>query len=113
MPLEIPLDPNAPPVDAFTVTLDGTPYQIQIAFNARAGRWSASILDAGGVPIFSASPLRVGTPLWEDAREGAPPGRFVVIALGEDQTDPGAALTGELGARVFLLYYTAAEREAL
>ena len=113
MPLEIPLDPQAPPADAFTVTLDGSPYQIQLQLNARAQRWTAALLDAGGVPIFSGEPVRTGSPIWTGARAGGPPGLFVVIALGEDKSDAGSASTGELGERVFLLYYTAAERAEL
>lgn len=113
MPVEIPLDPAAPASDAFTVTLDGAPYTIQLQLNARAGTWAASLFDASGAPLHAAAPLRTGTPIWSAARAGAPPGRFVVAALGEDKSDAGSAPTGELGERVFLLYYTAAELAAL
>lgn len=109
MPLEIPLDPAAPPVDAFAVTLDGQPYTIQLQLNARAATWAASLYDASGAPLFAGEPLRTGTPLWGAARVGAPPGRFIVAAIGADKSDAGSASTGELGERVFLLYFTAAE----
>lgn len=108
MPIEIPLDPSSPPVDAFSVSLDGAPYQIVIAYNVRAARWAAALLTSSGAPIFSGAPLRSAGPLWDAAAELAPPGRFVVIALGADKSDP-SALVGELGERVALLYYTAAE----
>lgn len=105
MPQEIPLNSEAP-VDEFTIVLDGALYRFRILWNGRAERWTAELQDAAGAPLLSSAPILADAPIFEEAVEGAPPGRFLVVDTEGAGTPPGR---DELGARVVMLYYTAAE----
>lgn len=105
MPVQLPML-SAAPVDEFTCVLDGTLYGFRVVWNGRAERWTLTLQDASGSDILTSSPILGDAPILEDARDNAPPGRFLVVDTEGVGTPPGR---DELGARVVVLYYTAEE----
>ncbi len=89
--------------------LDGVEYLLTFRWNARRERWTLSIDGLDGTSILTGQTVSLYVPLNRRA-VGGPPG--VLLAVPEDaSTDPPGLL--DLGARVKLQYWTAAEVAAL
>jgi hypothetical protein len=85
--------------------LDGVTYLFTFRWNARRERWTFSIDGLDGTPILTGQTVSLFVPLNRRA-VGGPPG--VMLAIPEDDsTEPPGLL--DLGARVKLQYWTAAE----
>lgn len=107
MPLELPLNAEVP-VDVFSVVLDGQLYRFRAMWNARAERWTLEIQTSAGAPLVSAELVQADAPIFALARADLPPGRFLTVDRSGSGRAPGR---DELGQRVVLLYFTAAELE--
>lgn len=102
---EIPTPSRDEPFATQRTALDGREYVLSFAWNGREGRWYFGVADESGEPIVSGLKIVPNIPLGRRVRdERMPPGW--IVALSEDDTPPAL---GELGARVRLYYYDAAE----
>lgn len=89
--------------------LEGIEYLWSFRYNLRRELWTFSLQALSGAPILTGQTVYVGVRLNRRA-VGGPPG--VLIAVSEtDDLDP--PMLEELGARVKLMYLTAAEVAAL
>lgn len=104
-----------------TTTLDGRDYLLRFTFNEREGFWYMSMSDQDSSPIVTGLKVAVDFPLLKrvtDARR--PPGTLMAkdLATVDVDIDAGEKLLAldpgleELGARVLLVYFTAAELAA-
>lgn len=89
------------------VELDGSYYRLTQRWNDRAGVWMLDVADADGNALATGLPMRSGVPvtLHLRRRTGMPPGALFVFDASET-ADPGFT---DLGGRVKLAYFTAAE----
>ena len=88
------------------VDLDGTAYQLDFAWNARAGTWRVGLYDEEGTPLMLDIVLVCNTPLLRKRRwkVGMPAGELFAI----DQTSTIEAPDfDQLGTDVELTYFTA------
>jgi hypothetical protein len=85
--------------------LDGVEYLFSFRYNLRRELWTFSIDALDGRPILTGQTVHVGIPLNRRAVRG-PPGLFLAISETDDLASP---TLHELGARVKLVYLTAAE----
>lgn len=88
-------------------SLEGRAYSLTFAWNGRDGHWYLDISDEAGVPISVGLRVTVSTDLLArclDPRR--PPGMLVAQDTTDTDLDPSF---DELGTRVQLLYFTAAE----
>lgn len=93
------------PATLQTVTLDGERYRIRLTWRARpsGGSWYMDLYTAAGAAIALGRRLSPGWgPLIGLNLQTAPPGRFYVSGADIVSRD-------DLGSRIFLRYYTAAE----
>lgn len=110
MPLtiDIPLSEGAPlPNFDMQAALEGVTYTLSFRWNVRWNAWYLDVLDeAGDNYIVAGIKLVADWPLSTYTVDRQPPGAFITV----DSTGQGvdAALT-DLGVRVSLLYFTAAE----
>ena len=85
--------------------LEGVEYLFSFRYNLRRELWTFSLQALDGTPILTGQTINVGVPLNRRA-VGGPPGVFIAIAETDDIDPP---MLEELGARVKLMYLTAAE----
>lgn len=100
--------PDVPP-QILRVVLDGTPFQLYFRWNARAAMWRLDISDDAGNTLCAGLAVRnSGLPINSAifGQNNVPQGLLLAIASADKGTD---ADNGELGARVQLVYATAAE----
>lgn len=108
MSVEIPLRSDLP---AFSLqaSLEDVTYTLRLRWNTRTEAWFVDILDAQGeTQYLTGVRLVVNFPLAAYNTGRQPPGSFVAVDTSGTQTDPGV---DDLGDRVRLLYFTAAELE--
>jgi hypothetical protein len=87
--------------------LDGVLYAFEFRWNARVGQWFLNLADAVRDPIVSGVAVVVDWPLMRrSADPRMPPGALFAVDTTDTQTDPGLS---DLGRRVMLVYFTAAE----
>lgn len=100
------------PASRQAVTLDGVTIGLRLWWNARAGRWIVDIEDASGAEVASGIGLALGVSLWArfGARSTLPPGALLAVDTSGAGLEAGR---DDLGTRVLLLYYDAAELAAL
>lgn len=107
MSLTIPLTPEGSDHFAFTAELDGVTYGFEFLWGYRDSKWYFSVNDAEGEPIVSHRKAVVSFPLLARfKREDLPPGALLLQDTAGGSEDPAL---DDLGTRVQLLYYTAAE----
>lgn len=109
MPVTLPVLVDTPYFDV-EAQLDGVLYAFTFRWNARDGQWTFDLADSDRDPIASGIAVVVDFPLARrcaDAR--MPPGAFFAVDTTNSQTDPGET---DLGRRVVVIYYTAAELAA-
>ena len=90
------------------VELDGTPYQLTLAWNGRMGAWVLSLATVDGVALVSGLTLVSNRPLLRRFRHvvGLPPGEFMATDL--TGTIPAADYT-QLGSKIELIYFEESE----
>jgi hypothetical protein len=91
------------------VTLDGTPYTLEFRWNEREASWRFSLATAEGDPIASGLkvlPSKVLSLGWRIVDPRRPPGVFAVVDTSGADSPPGL---NDLGKRVQIIYFTAAE----
>ncbi len=91
------------------VELDGVEYLFTFRWNARRERWTFSIDGLDGTPILTGQTVSLFVPLNRRA-VGGPPGAILAVPEDDSRDPPGLL---DLGARVKLQYWTAAELAAL
>lgn len=109
MPIELP----APiyPASTYQIALDGAVYRLAWRWLERQRSWYVSLYAADETPLRLGVRVVLDRPLWGRLRgTQRPAGELLAVALPGSESEPGAA---DLGGRVRLLYYTAAELEAL
>jgi hypothetical protein len=100
----VPTPDGSTPFADQRTALDGREYVLAFAWNGREGSWYLSISDESGEPISTVKILP-NTPLFRRVKDARKPPGFLV-ALSGDDTPPTLA---DLGTRVVLYYYDAAE----
>jgi hypothetical protein len=102
----IPLRSDLPYFD-LEVELDGVTYGLELRWNTRAEGWFLTIFNPETEEVIRAG-IRVvcDFPLRSYEADRLPPGALVAVDTSGEATDPGY---GDLGDRVQLLYFTAAE----
>ena len=94
-----------------TVTLDGSVYRLSFAWNYRAGYWSMSILDAGGIPLIQGLRIVLNLDLFRQfPGRGLPPGVLYAVDPSDTISDP--AFDDISAGRVILVYLTEADLAA-
>ena len=110
MPVLVPFEPSTP---SYRVgcTLGSLPYLFDVRWNARDAAWYFDLLDADENPIYSGIKVVLGTGLGRVCTDPRfPSGTFQAIDLAGTSRDAGI---DDLGARVVVYYYSAAELAAL
>lgn len=106
MPIVIPLRPNLPSYDE-QIQLDGVLYTLQVKWNVRYSTWFLTVLDGNADTVLvGGKAIRANFPLAPYTTARQPPGAQVPVDTSQQGLDP--VLT-DLGTRVHLLYFTAAE----
>lgn len=109
MPIELP----APiyPASTYQIALDGAVYRLAWRWLERQRSWYVSLYTADETPLRLGVRVVLDRPLWGRLRgTQRPAGELLAVALPGSEDEPAAA---DLGGRVRLLYYSAAELEAL
>lgn len=102
----MPTRTDAPHYD-FQVDLEGTTFKLEFRWNTRAEGWFFRLLDVDDNQILGFERVVLDFPLTSRYRfEALPPGEFFAVDTTASQVEPGL---DELGGRVLLLYYPAAE----
>lgn len=110
MPQLIPLIPSEA-FYSFSTTLDGVDYQFDVRWNARDAAWYFDILTVDQVMIRAGNKIALGSsPGGRSASENFPEGLFLVLDTSGAGID---ASYEDLGTRVQMYFYTAAEINAL
>ncbi len=108
MPLEIPIDTDAPHFTQ-TTALDGVDFRFEFRFNEREQRFYMDLRDVDDDPIL------VGVKLvadWDALRYLVDPRRPQgTIMIVDSQGEGRAARLGDLGRRIKLIYLTAEDLE--
>lgn len=99
--------PTFPELEAYrmTLALDGVSFVLSFRYMARLDSWYGYLYQIDGTPLHTGLRLAAGVEpfrLLKDARR--PDGRFALVPHSDDDKDPGE---GELGDRVFLVYFDA------
>lgn len=110
MPQDIPVDSLSDDSRQAT-SLDGTAYLIDLSWSTRSETWYISVFQPQGVeaptPVIQGIALRIGYPVLAGVvMDGRPLGEIIAVDLSGAGDDPGHE---DLGTRVRLYYYTAAE----
>lgn len=93
----------------FEAELDGTNYQLEFRWNDRAAAWFLEVRDSSGTPLLSGRRVCLNSFTLRRFRGlGLPPGELLCYDTSGTNTDPGL---NDLGGRVRLLYFTAAEMD--
>lgn len=102
--LEIPTRIDLPAYNE-VVTLDGTPYQIDLQWNDRMSKWMILLSDAQGNELVGYVPIVSTWPLFNRFKfDGLPPGTLFAFDSSGQNIDPGRF---DLGDRVKLCYLEA------
>ena len=102
----IPIEPGSAFFD-LQVELDGELYTLEFRWNVRLGAWFMAVLDAPGENIlYAGARLVCNWPLFAYRADRKPPGALVALDTTGECVDPALE---DLGVRVQLVYYTAAE----
>lgn len=107
---QLPVTADSPRYQ-FTTSLENTTFTFVFKWNERDGAWYMSLLDGDGVPILTGRRIVINFPLLArvvDARR--PAGELIAIDTTNSKTEPGR---DDFGKRVLLLYYEAADLQAL
>lgn len=93
------------------VTLEGATYRLAFHYNAQLDAYFLDLATEDGTAIVSGRRIVVDTPLLAEFHHltSCPPGELIAFDKTLRQVDPGL---DELGERVVLLYYEAAEVSA-
>ena len=106
MSLTIPLRQGLP-YFSLQVQLEAVTYTLTFRWNDRQSAWFMDIANEDESTIYeSGVRVVVGYPLAVNTANRQPPGVFIAIDTTKKDEDPGL---NELGARVQLLYFSAAE----
>jgi hypothetical protein len=89
--------------------LDGEEYLLSFQWNERRARWAFSISGLDGTWILTGQVVSLFVPLNRRA-VGGPPGTLLALPETDDHSAPGLL---DLGARVKLLYFDAADASEL
>lgn len=104
--LQLPLRTDLPHY-SFSMELDGVAFVLEWRWNARAGFWFFSLLDAEGTPLVVGRKVVPDFPLLARFRDPRlPRGLLMVQDTTGKGTPPGV---NELGSRVVVLYADVAE----
>lgn len=104
--VEIPCRPDLSHYDMQCV-LDNVTYTLEFRWNTRAGAWYLDLRAEDGTPIYTSLKVVVGFPLGARcASDDRLPGRLIAFDTTNRDANPGIT---DLGDRVKLLYYPAAE----
>jgi hypothetical protein len=116
MPLIIPIETDTA-VNDFTLScsLEGEPIALDLSWSPRSSSWYCSLYRVGAnqerIPIALGRRITVAVPLLRGVTgTNRPPGELLPIDTTAKGDDPAH---DELGTRVQLLYYTAAELAAM
>lgn len=110
MPAEILIDETGPQFDQ-VVELDGTDFLLDFRWNEREQRWYLDVSDNDGALILAGQKLVANwLPMRLVTNRGRPLGQMVLQDTTRAGLDPRL---GDLGTRVRLIYFTAAEVAAL
>lgn len=104
MPISLP----APvfPASTYRIALDGVDFRLNWRWNDRMASWYLDLFEADGTPLRLGVRVVLDWPLWGRFRHPArPAGELLAVSL-DGAAEPEA---GDLGGRVRLIYYTAAE----
>lgn len=105
--LQIATGDGVTPYFDLQVTLEGTTYTLEFAWNVRLGAWFMSILDeTGTIPILMGIRVVANLLLGSNAPLTTPPGAFMAYDTSGQGLDPGFV---DLGDRVKLIYFTKAQ----
>ena len=110
--VSLPLIPSLPNY-TFSCSLDNTVYNFRVLWNASdgAGAWYLDISDADNNLIRAGMKVVLGTVLGgRETNPAFPPGALSVVDLASNGTTAGTdAGIDDLGARVIVVYYPAAD----
>lgn len=110
MPVKLPFVPSLPNYRV-GCTLGTTPYIFDVYWNPRDNAWRFDVLDADQNPLYTSVKVVIGTGLGRLCTNPAfPSGVLQAFDLSGKNIDAGF---DDLGARVVVYYYTAAEFLAL
>jgi hypothetical protein len=106
MAVTLPLRPDLTHYD-FGISLDGTSYLLELRWNTREEAWYLDIRLEDGTDVVLGIKVVVDFILGRRSQHPArPPGVFFAVDTSGRRQDPGIS---DLGARVQLLYFEAAE----
>lgn len=106
MPVAIPLDATDP-FYRVGVTLEDIPYILDVRWNGRDGAWYFDLLDVAEDPVRCGIKIVLGAFLGIRSRD---PRMFPGTLVAEDTSGESRDATiDDLGTRVVVYYYTAAE----
>lgn len=106
MPITIPCKPDLTHYD-MQIVLSKVTYTLEFKLNTRDGTWYMNVQDQTEDPIISGARIVVDWPLaFRTTDPRRPNGVFIATDTTGKQLDPGE---GELGGRVQLQYFDAAE----
>lgn len=108
MPNVLPLVPSVPNYRVST-TLDERQYVLDIRWNTRAGKWVMDVLTDEAQPIRTGLHLVLGA-MYVSSDPRWPAGLFVAADLSGEGRE---ATLDDMGTRVVVFFYTAAEIAAL
>lgn len=108
MSVIIPAGDGVSPYFDLQVVLEGVTYTLEFRWNVRLGAWFMNIYDADGTTAILVGIRLVANYMLGayNVGYGGPPGGFAAFDTSGQGLDPGLE---ELGDRVQLIYYTAAE----
>lgn len=105
---QVPLPQPMPVNLTFQVELDNVTYTLNLFYNDRDGGWYLTIGDASNNPILGCQRCVVNYPIgWKQCyNTSMPPGSIQFQDTSGQGLDPGL---NDMGARVTMLYFDAAE----
>lgn len=102
----LPIDQQGPHFN-FVTELDQVSYGFTFRWNTRDECWRLDLADGNGDPIVSGRKVLINQSLLQGAGgDRLPPGKLIAFDTGGQNLNPGFE---DLGRRVVLTYFTAAE----
>lgn len=106
MPVILPFDSDDANYD-FSTTLDGTLYAFDVHWNGRANAWYIAVSDQFGNLIATGIKIVIGVVLGDTCTDPRfPAGALLAFDTANTLQDAGS---NDLGTRVIVLYFSAAE----
>lgn len=106
MAVLIPLR-NDVPFYSLQIELDSATYGIELRWNGQSSAWFLTVLNADGAVVLSSMKLVINWPMGRKIPDvGMPPGALIAVDSSNKDLD---ATRDDLGSRVLLYYYTAAD----